>query len=89
MADGNPLRHIEDAKKIIEQRAKARAGISLEHRGAMAAEEISDELTMMRAELSAIREQLGIISGHVAGIKIKNEERGPAQRALAFDLDQG
>jgi hypothetical protein len=58
----NPLRHLEEAKKLVEYRKRARENHRLEHRGALAAEHISDELTLMRAEMSVIRELLASIA---------------------------
>jgi antirestriction protein ArdC len=58
----NPLRHVEEAKKLVEHRNRARENYQLEHRGALAAEHISDELALMRAEMSAIRELLATIA---------------------------
>lgn len=52
----NPLIHIDQARGEIAQRKKRREAIQLEHRGALAAEEIADEVWMLRAEMSVMRE---------------------------------
>ena len=54
----NPLQQIEDAKETIKQRRERRAPLGLEDRSASAVENIADELTLLRAEMSVIRELL-------------------------------
>jgi hypothetical protein len=54
----NPLQAIEDAKETIKKRWERRAGLRLEDRSATAAENIADELTLLRAEMTVIRELL-------------------------------
>jgi hypothetical protein len=58
----NPLRHIDDAKRMIEQRRKGRAKDQLDHRSVDAAEDIADELALIRAEMTTIRELVESIS---------------------------
>jgi hypothetical protein len=59
----NPLHHIDEAKRNLEQRQKQRESFPLEHRGMIAAETIADELTLMRAEIAVIRELLAAFAG--------------------------
>jgi hypothetical protein len=58
----NPLQPIQDAKAEIEIRQKRRQNIQLDFRGAAAAETIADELTLMRAEMTVMRELLAMIA---------------------------
>jgi hypothetical protein len=58
----NPLQPIQDARAEIEIRQKRRQNVQLDFRGAAAAETIADELTLMRAEMTVMRELLGMIA---------------------------
>jgi hypothetical protein len=58
----NPLQPIQDARAEIEIRQKRRQNVQLDFRGAAAAETIADELTLMRAEMTVMRELLAMIA---------------------------
>lgn len=58
---GDPLQHVHEAKATIAARAQRRANVGAELRSAAAAETIADELTMIRAEMSAMRELLALV----------------------------
>jgi hypothetical protein len=56
------MQPVHDAEKIIASRAPSREGTMLEHRGALAAELMADEMTRVVAELSVIRGLLASIA---------------------------
>ena len=58
----SPLQPIHDAKIAIEARQKQRQTLHIEHRAAVAAEVVADELTLMRAEMTVMRSLLAIIA---------------------------
>jgi hypothetical protein len=61
----DPLRPIHDATTTIASRSQRRANVAVEHRSAAAAETIADELTMIRAEMSVMRDLLALIQAKI------------------------
>ena len=51
----DPLEPVRKAEAVIANRAKTRATVSLENRGALAAELIADEMTRVAAEMTVMR----------------------------------
>jgi hypothetical protein len=58
----DPLQTIRNAEELIKRRNQQRQSIQLDHRGGIAAETIADELTMIRAEMTVMRELLATIA---------------------------
>jgi hypothetical protein len=57
----NPLRHIDEASAVVQARKAQRTSTQLEFRAPQALEFIADDLTLIRAEMSAMRELLAMI----------------------------
>jgi hypothetical protein len=58
----DPMQPVLDAEKTIAARAGTREGTALEHRGALAAELIADEMTRVAAEMQVMRGLVALIA---------------------------
>jgi hypothetical protein len=61
----NPLHHIQAAQEQVQKRQAQRHVGQVDMRGFLAAEVIADELTMIRAEMSVMRELVAMIQAKI------------------------